>query len=107
MMIAKPDSDGGLFDAAYGDISYRDTTNDGNQGSVFEAGDTASVDELELESKRLTEHLNFLQSLARMWSVAADIAVMSAEDKTEQTRIRRFLAGPNAPAKTASACWNC
>ena len=36
---------------------------------------TASQDELEAESKRLVEHLNFMQSLARMWAVAADIAV--------------------------------
>jgi hypothetical protein len=65
----------GLFDAAYEGMTYRDTTDDGNAGAVFEFADEGSQDELEAESKRLTEHLNFMQSLARMWAVAADIAV--------------------------------
>ncbi len=69
------DGDDGLFDAAYEGMTYRDTTDDGNAGAVFEFSDEGTSDELEAESKRLTEHLNFLRSLARMWAVAADIAV--------------------------------
>ncbi len=70
------DSDGeGLFDAAYEGMTYRDTTDDGNEGAIFEYGDDGSRDELEAETKRLIDHLSFLQSLARMWAVAADIAL--------------------------------
>lgn len=71
------DSESGdnLYDAAYEDVTYQDTTDDGHDGSVFGFGDDSSHDVLEAESKRLTEHLNFMQSLARMWAVAADIAV--------------------------------
>jgi hypothetical protein len=69
------DDSKGLYDAAYEGMTYRDTTDDGNEGPVFEFGDESSHDELEAESKRLVEHLNFMQSLARMWAVAADIAV--------------------------------
>ncbi len=65
----------GLFDAAYEGMTYRDTTDDGIDGAIYEFGDESSGDELEAESKRLIEHLDFLQSLARMWSVAADVAV--------------------------------
>ena len=70
------DSEASLYDAAYENMTYRDTTDDGVDGSVFDAGggDEGNHDELETESKRLVEHLNFLQSLARMWSVAADVA---------------------------------
>ena len=79
-LLAADDSDddeSGLFDAAYENMTYSDSTDDGNEGSVFEfGGDTASHDELEIESKRLVDRLSFLQSLARMWAVAADIAVM-------------------------------
>jgi hypothetical protein len=41
---------------------------------------------METESKRLIEHLNFMQSLARMWAVAADIAVAdcNAEDLADR-----------------------
>lgn len=69
------DSEDNLYQAAYEGMTYRDTTDDGNEGAVFEYGDDSSVDELEAETKRLAEHLSFLQSLARMWSVAADVAV--------------------------------
>ncbi|TWU55755.1 hypothetical protein [Rubripirellula reticaptiva] len=65
----------GLFDAAYEGMTYRDTTDDGIDGAIHEFGDESSGDELEAETKRLVEHLDFLQSLARMWSVAADVAV--------------------------------
>jgi hypothetical protein len=67
----------GLFEAAYEGMTYRDTTDDGNDGPVFEFSDAGSLDELDAESKRLTEHLNFLQSLSRMWCVAADMAVIA------------------------------
>ena len=67
-------------------MTYRDTTDDGNEGAIFEFGDDGSQDELEAESKRLVEHLNFMQSLARMWAVAADIAVTdkNADDLTDR-----------------------
>ncbi len=72
---SETDANDGLFDAAYEGMTYRDTSDDGNEGSIFEFADEGSRDELEAESNRLVEHLNFLRSLARMWSVAADIAV--------------------------------
>jgi len=70
------DSEQQLFGAAYEDVTYRDTTDDGNEGAIF--GGQASraeedQDDLEAESKRLVEHLVFLESLARMWAIAADI----------------------------------
>lgn len=70
-----PSSDQDLYGAAYEEMTYRDTTDDGNEGSVFDPDSETGSDELENESKRLIDHLNFLQSLARMWAVAADIAV--------------------------------
>lgn len=72
--------DEGLYDAAYEGVTYRDTTDDGNEGAVFESGDDGSQDELEAETKRLIDHLSFLQSLARMWAVAADIALTLGND---------------------------
>ncbi|MEM6365624.1 MAG: hypothetical protein AAF745_14440, partial [Planctomycetota bacterium] len=68
-------SETGLFDAAYEGMTYRDTTDDGHDGAVFDSGSTDSADELEAEVKRLASHLDFLQSLARMWSVAADVVI--------------------------------
>jgi len=64
------------FDAAYEDVTYEDTTDDGHEGSVFGNAHSKAdedQDDLESESKRLIEHLVFLESLARMWAIAADI----------------------------------
>ncbi|TWT83379.1 hypothetical protein CA13_48440 [Planctomycetes bacterium CA13] len=89
LTLAEEDGDPeqGLYDAAYEDMSYRDTTNDGNEGAIFEFGDDTSHDELDSESKRLSEHLSFLQSLARMWAVAADIAVMDKSETDLEDRL--------------------
>lgn len=76
----------GLFDAAYEGMTYRDTTDDGIEGAIYEFGDESSGDALEAESKRLTEHLDFLQSLARMWAVAADVAVTDHSREDLATR---------------------
>lgn len=65
-----------LYDAAYEDVTYQDSTDDGNEGAVFGGqGSRAEEDQddLEAESKRLVEHLAFLSALAKMWVIAADI----------------------------------
>ncbi|MCC9603452.1 hypothetical protein LOC67_23125 [Stieleria sp. JC731] len=70
------DSEGGIYDAAYEDVTYHDTTDDGVDGSIYEGGgEYGSHGELEAEWKRLVDRLAFLQSMARMWAVAADIVV--------------------------------
>ena len=81
------DAGEGLYDAAYEGVTYRDTTDDGNEGSVFGFGEEPGHDALEAESKRLIEHLNFMQSLARMWAVAADIAVADQDESDLQDRL--------------------
>lgn len=71
-----------LYSAAYEDVTYHDTTDDGNDGAIFNTGDNTSQDALEAESKRLTEHLSFMLSLAKIWAVAADIAVADPDHAT-------------------------
>lgn len=79
------DSDEGLFDAAYEGMIYRDTTDDGNEGAIFDtSGETESVDELESEVKRLGDRLDFLQALARMWAVGADVAITHQQIDSDQ-----------------------
>ncbi|TWT67192.1 hypothetical protein [Allorhodopirellula solitaria] len=70
------DDEDDIFAAAYEGMSYQDTTDDGNEGSIFDTGgDSESVDEIESEVKRLGSRLDFLQALARMWAVGADVAI--------------------------------
>jgi len=74
-----------LFGAAYEDVVYADSTNDGVEGPIFET-DTAKQDELEAEAKRLIDRLSFLHTLAVLWYEAASIPlpVLPPEDLTEQ-----------------------
>ena len=73
-----------LFGAAYEDVTFKDSTNDGNEGATFEEGD-GSQDELEAESRRLSEHLAFLSSsLARLWVMAADFRSIAHAEAKEQ-----------------------
>ena len=80
------DEDAGLYDAAYEDVIYRDTTDDGNDGAIFDtSGESESVDELETEVKRLGSRLDFLQALARMWAVGADVAITNQSSEITST----------------------
>ncbi len=87
--------DDDLYKAAYEEMTYRDTTDDGHDGAVFEFGDASSHDELEAESKRLIDHLSFLQSLARMWAVAADIALVDNNKEQAEDRLRSMHSWAN------------
>ncbi|MCO6456418.1 MAG: hypothetical protein J5I93_14050 [Pirellulaceae bacterium] len=60
----------GLFDAAYQDVVFRDSTDDGIDGAVFEQ-DLSSDDALARESQRLGARLSFLSTLARLWRLVA------------------------------------
>ncbi|QDV65834.1 hypothetical protein [Crateriforma conspicua] len=72
------------YAAAYENVTYEDSTDDGNEGAVFEFGEeNGSQTELQSESKRLTEHLAFLQSLARMWALAADMLISRRANKPD------------------------
>jgi hypothetical protein len=66
----KRDSD--IFAAAYEDVTYEDTTDDGEEGSLAEVGPKLGGDYyLEEEGERITKRLRFLATLARLWQVVA------------------------------------
>lgn len=66
------DENRGLFDAAYEDVVYNDTTDDGiDSDTPEEGGGGDSGNELVEESNRLNQHLTFLTALAQMWKGAA------------------------------------
>ena len=66
------EEDEGIFDAAYEDVVYHDTADDGNASEVpEEGGESESTSELVEESNRLNQHLTFLTALAQMWKWSA------------------------------------
>ncbi|NLY03159.1 MAG: hypothetical protein GXY83_44490 [Rhodopirellula sp.] len=56
-----------LFSAAYENVTYRDSTDDGFEGQVFDAGPPATDTELSLEAERISRRLAFLATIAQLW----------------------------------------
>jgi hypothetical protein len=63
-----------IFGAAYEQMSYRDTTDDGMEGSTFETGPDETESELSFEVERITDHLQFLATLAHLWKFTATVS---------------------------------
>ena len=59
-----------LFGAAYDEMVYHDSTDDGVEGEIFDLGQP-SHDQLQREAKRIADRLDFLAVLARLWKTAA------------------------------------
>ncbi len=70
---------------------YIDSTADGQEGPIFDEGELTD-DELELESRRIAERLAFHVGLARMWGLAALLAVrpQDRETATAEDKQRRL-----------------
>ncbi|MEX2173627.1 MAG: hypothetical protein WD872_04645 [Pirellulaceae bacterium] len=64
------DDEGSPFASAYEGVVFRDSTDDGVEGSIFDSDDTTH-DELLSESKRVADRLAFLATVARLWKLAA------------------------------------
>ncbi|QDS94314.1 hypothetical protein FF011L_30930 [Roseimaritima multifibrata] len=71
-----------LFAAAYEDVTFRDSTDDGMDGAIFDESSTEddNQDSLDLESRRIGEHLEFHVALARMWVMAADMGTATSQE---------------------------
>ncbi|HZZ72573.1 MAG TPA: hypothetical protein VFE24_09985 [Pirellulales bacterium] len=65
------DEEDEIYSAAYDDVVYRDSTDDGVEGPILGDGERATDYELEQEAKRLDESLEFLSAIARLWKAAA------------------------------------
>ena len=90
----EPDDDDekALFGAAYEDVTYRDSTRDGNEGNTV-SGDDGEVGEyeLELEAQRLITRLALIETAARLWkTVAIGASTVAAGTDTLQFDVDRL-----------------
>ncbi len=79
-----------ILKAAYDEMVYQDTTNDGFEGAVFDTSLT-SDDELEAEVDRVMDRLEFLGSVADYWGVAATIPLPVTEPTLSETVSAQLL----------------
>lgn len=82
-----------MFEAAYEGMTYRDSTADGREGSTLESGPAATELEFELESRRLTQHLAFLMTIARLWRYVALSGVWRFDDPAALAAGRESMDG--------------
>jgi hypothetical protein len=67
---AEEDTDN-LFSAAYEDVVYRDTTDDGNWGDTLEDEQGFRNTEFEVLNREMEPRLKFLNAVGQMWQLAA------------------------------------
>lgn len=68
---ADEDEEESLFEAAYEGVSFRDSADDDNEGSVIDGSEKQRAFDLETDLPRLEKRLKFTSTLARLWHVAA------------------------------------
>jgi hypothetical protein len=69
--IEEEDPSAGLYAAAYEDVVFRDSANDGFEGEMMQGGQPQTDFEFTAEADRLGDRLHFLSTLARLWKMAA------------------------------------
>ena len=78
------DAEDNLFSAAYENVTYRDSTDDGFEGQVHDSQTPATDTELSLEAERIDHRLAFLATVAPLWKLTA--AASSAGSAAEPDR---------------------
>ncbi|HEY3394235.1 MAG TPA: hypothetical protein VGK58_16095 [Lacipirellulaceae bacterium] len=73
-----------LYGAAYEDMVYRDSTDDGYDADIIDEYTDGSEFELEDESQRLAQRLEFLSTVARLWRHVAIAWNAVADDQPER-----------------------
>ncbi len=82
-----------IFSAAYEDVSYVDTTNDGMEGSIFDTSH-GNQDELLHAGEHIDRHLAFHDSLAQQWKIAGlghAIVIRQSRDSIDDSFIQQSL----------------
>lgn len=64
-----------LYQAAYDNVTYRDSADDGQFGSIMDTGGPAADSDIDLVARRLDQRLRFLASLAQLWKTTAEVFV--------------------------------
>jgi hypothetical protein len=81
-----------LFHAAYEEMTYRDSTDDGFEGEMLEGGQDPADFELVAEAERIFLRLTFLTTLAHLWKMAAVASATAGGAADRQEALSAWLA---------------
>jgi hypothetical protein len=76
---AEEEADDSLFSAAYEGVTFRDSADDNEEGSVADGGGPQEDFDLDAEGDRLGRRLHFLSTVAKLWVLAARQATDAPE----------------------------
>lgn len=79
-----------LYGAAYEDMVYRDSTDDGFEGDIIDEYTDGSEFELEEEAQRLGQRLEFLSTIAGLWRQIAIAWKMDAHDAERREMLENW-----------------
>jgi hypothetical protein len=60
-----------ILDAAWDDVTYRDSTDDGNASDTMDSGSTPGTTEFEVLYRQMEPRLKFLHTVGSLWGIAA------------------------------------
>jgi hypothetical protein len=80
-----------LFGAAYEEMVYRDSTDDGNEGDIVEGDDSHLLAQWEAEARQLEQRLKFLRGVSRLWRHTAMTWGGSADAVTRREVLSQWL----------------
>ncbi len=88
------DDETGEFESAYEGMTYKDSADDGEEGSVAGGGDDRPLGDfpLEPEAESLEERLRFLYAVAKLWRLAARPDLWPRDDPAGQDAVAGWLA---------------
>ena len=88
------DDEDSLFDAAYDNIVFRDSAEDGFEGETLDGGFRTADTEFELMARSLEPRMTFLNTLAEMWRITAECfspTALSATSPAEPPELPQYL----------------
>jgi hypothetical protein len=83
-------ADENLFRAAYDEMTYRDSTDDGYDADMLEGRGGTTDFQLDAEAERIGKRLEFLVTVARLWKRACGQAMRAAADDEKDEVLRTW-----------------
>lgn len=84
---AQEDEEEEVFEAAYEEMVYRDSSDDGFEGDLVDEGIDLEDSEWEYEAQRLEQRLDFLTTVANLWKHAAIVWGTTATNSDEPSEL--------------------
>lgn len=82
------ESEDNLFEAAWDDVTYRDSTDDGNASDTMDGATGPGTTEFEILYRQIEPRLKFLHTVGSLWGIAA-VWVSRSAAKTESAADHR------------------